>query len=202
MKPSVTSDTSFIAETLEYVSRMKLFSRQDWQVYTAWVGLMIGLLVAVAGFIGFGWAKGVQFPEYVWSVPVGTFIFVSAIAFDTIGHRTVYKEVLARGEALVHHITIFAGVTSVLALCLAYNHPEAMRIPALVLIILSVFYSVIDEALHWHRYLTSNSDRVEMWSHFFIFLGHLMMILAWWHWFDQGYPGVTETLAALESGGL
>jgi hypothetical protein len=194
--PSVPS-TSLAREVVAYASQVRSFGRQDWLVYAAWVGMMLGLLVSVAGFVLGGWRAGVRFPGYVWSIPIGTAIFVGAIAFDTIGHRTAYKEVLKEGEALVHQITIFAGVTSVLALCLAYDHREVMRFPALSLIALSIFYSVVDEALHWRRYLTSRSDRVEMWSHFFIFLGHTMMILSWWHWYDQGYPGVADTLVAL-----
>lgn len=195
----MTTDTqnSFWQDTLIYVGRVKEFARVDWLAYIAWVGLMLGLLFSVTGFVLFGWANGVQFPAYVWNVPIGVFIFVVAIAFDTIGHRTVYKAELLKGEALVHHITIFAGITSVLALCLAYHYPEFWRLPALVLVALAIFYSMIDEALHWRRYLIRQSDRVEMWSHFFIFLGHILMSLAWWHWFEQGYPGVKETLSFL-----
>ena len=45
--------------------------------------------------------------------------------------------------------------------------------------------------------MTKNSDRVEMWSHFFIFVGHLIMVVAWSQWFLDGYPGVAETVATL-----
>jgi hypothetical protein len=190
--------TSFIQETIVYVSRVQSFKAIDWASYIAWVGLMCGLLFATAGFVMVGHFNGVDFPAYVWNVPVGTFIFVGAIAFDTIGHRTIYKKELQKGEALVHHITIFAGITSCLLLCLAYSYPGALEIPALVMIALSIFYSVIDEALHWRRYLNGFSDRVEMWSHYFIFVGHLLMILSWWQWFKNGYPGVSETLAQLQ----
>lgn len=189
--------SSFAADTVTYVSRIRLFSREDWLVYIAWIGLMSGLLFSTAGFVLFGHYNGVQWPGYVWNVPIGCFIFVGAIAFDTIGHRTAYKEVLKKGESLVHGITIAAGITSVVSLCLAYENPSFFRFPSLALIALSFLYSIVDEALHWHRYLTMNSDRVEMWSHFFILLGHTIMILSWWHWYDQGYPGVAETLAAL-----
>lgn len=191
------NDTNFIQETIIYASRVKNFNRWDWLTYVAWVGLMSGLLIATGGFVLLGHSKGVHFPAYVWNVPIGTFIFVGAIAFDTIGHRTIYKEELKKGEALVHHITIFAGISSCLLLCLAYNYPEALMIPSFVMVVLSIFYSVVDEALHWRRYLNGFSDRVEMWSHFFIFVGHLLMILSWCHWFMQGYPGVAETLQFL-----
>lgn len=189
-----SNSESFFADAIIYAKRVKTFQREDCIVYILWIGLMMGLLGSVSGFIGTGWYHQVSYPDYVWNIPVGTFIFVAAIAFDTIGHRTIYKEALQRGEALVHHITIFAGIASVLLLCLGYEHAGIVRIPALVLIVLSFVYSLIDEALHWHRYFHQKSDRVEMWSHFFILLGHLIMIVSWWQWFSEGYPGVAETL--------
>lgn len=193
---SSATQSSFLRDTVVYAARVRLFSPVDWLVYAAWVGMMYGLFAAVLGFLLLGHFAGVQYPAFVWNVPVGVFIFSTAIAFDTIGHRTVYKEYLQKAEALVHHITIFAGITSVLLLCLAYSFPDFLRIPALVFTALSVFYSVVDEALHWHRYMTKNSDRVEMWSHFFIFVGHLIMVVAWWQWYATGYAGVKETLDA------
>lgn len=191
------TNNSFWRDTLIYVGRVSHFDRPDWIAYIAWVGLMCGLLFSVTAFVLIGWFNGVTYPPYVWNLPIGILIFVVAIAFDTIGHRTVYKLELLKGEALVHHITIFAGITSILALCLAYHNPVFWRYPAGVLIALAIFYSMIDEALHWRRYLIKQSDRVEMWSHFFIFLGHILMSVAWWHWFDEGYPGVAQTLAVL-----
>lgn len=190
-------EKTFFQETVIYAKRMNQFDHTDWIVYIIWIGLMLGLLGSVSYFLGVGAIHGVNYPIYVWNIPLGIFIFASAIAFDTIGHRTVYKEYLAKVEALVHHVTIFAGITSTVMLCLAYHWPVFMRIPTLVMIILSVFYSVVDEALHWHRYFNDRSDRVEMVSHFFIFLGHMIMIFAWWQWYSEGYPGVLETVAHL-----
>ncbi len=189
--------TNFIQDIFIYVGRVRLFKFDDWMSYIAWVGLMFGLLFSTTYFVLFGYFHGAQFPDYVWSVPIGVFIFVVAIAFDTIGHRTVYKEELLKGEALVHHITIFAGITSIVVLVIGYTYPQFCRYPAMTLIALAIFYSTIDEALHWRRYLQKYSDRVEMWSHFFIFLGHIIMSLAWWRWYDDGYPGVQATLLAM-----
>ena len=186
---------NFLEEVVIYASRVKTFNARDWLVYILWVGMMYGLFVAVSVFIGVGVLHQVNYPAYVFNIPLGIFIFSTAIAFDTIGHRTIYKEFLQKAEALVHHITIFAGITSVLTLCMAYYYPVFLRIPALILIFLSIVYSLIDEALHWYRYLSKSSDRVEMWSHFFILLGHMIMIISWWQWFSEGYPGVKETLA-------
>jgi hypothetical protein len=194
--------TAFIRETIAYSLQIKQFTKNDWIVYTLWVGLMFGLLFSVSGFLLFGHFSGVTYPSYVWNIPIGTFVFVMAISFDTIGHRTTYKDELLKGEALVHHVTIFAGITSTLLLCLAYTYPEFMRIPALVMIAMSVVYSLIDEVFHWRRYIQLKSDRVEMWAHFFIFVGHFIFVGAWWYWFTQGYAGVAETLVAMENAGL
>ncbi len=196
MTATAVQKNSFLKDVRIYAGRVKLFSKVDWIVYILWVGLIFGLFFAVSGFLWIGWQAGVEYPSYVWNIPLGTFIFASSISFDTIGHRTIYKEFLQKAEALVHHITIFAGITSVLVLCLAYTYPIFLRVPAIVLIFLSILYSIIDEALHWYRYLAKFSDRVEMWSHFGILLGHMIMIVAWWQWYDQGYPGVAATVIA------
>jgi hypothetical protein len=189
---------SFWGDFCTYVGRIKLFSTEDWIVYVVWNGLMVGLFAMVASFLFIGSQHGIVYPTMVWNIPLGIACFVLAIAIDTIGHRTIYKEALAQGEALIHHMTIFSGIASVVLLCLGYAHPAAMRVPALVFIFLSVVYSFFDEALHWHRYLTKKSDRIEMWSHFFILVGHLTMIISWWIWFNDGYPGVEGTLLWLK----
>lgn len=177
-----------------YVGRIREFQRIDWIVYLGWVGMMMGLVLSTGGFLLAGRAKGVTWPAEAWLVPAGALVFTIAIAIDTIGHRTIYKEVLRGGEQLVHHVTIACGVSSVVLLVLAYEHPF-FAIPALVLTILSFIYSLIDEAFHWRRYTSHKSDPVEMWSHVGIFIGHGTMMAAWWRCYQLGYPGVHDTLA-------
>jgi hypothetical protein len=188
--------TSFPSEVAVYVGRIREFTTRDWWVYVAWVGMMMGLVASTGGFLAVGHAHGVSFPHQAWLVPIGALVFSVAISIDTIGHRTIYKEVLKGGEQLVHHVTIFCGVTSVVLLCLAYRHPIA-AIPAMVFTAMSFVYSLIDEAFHWRRYVQQHADRVEMWSHVFIFIGHGVMMLGWWSWYMLGYPGVAETLPHL-----
>lgn len=183
-------------EFLRYVGRITEFTRVDWLVYLAWVGLMLGLVASTAGFLVLGHVHGVTWPGEAWLVPVGAGIFTIAIAIDTIGHRTIYKEALRGGEQLVHHITILNGIGSVVLLVLAYSTPS-LAIPAMVLTVMSFVYSLIDEAFHWRRYIHSKADVVEMWSHVGIFIGHGIMMLGWWRCYQLGYPGVRETLAAL-----
>ena len=178
-----------------YVGRIREFDRTDWQVYLAWIGMMLGLVASTAGFLAFGHAHGVRWPAEAWLVPIGAGIFSIAIAIDTIGHRTIYKEVLRGGEQLVHHITIVNGVASCVLLILAYEYRVAV-IPAMVTTGLSFLFSLIDEAFHWRRYTSSKADPVEMWSHVGIFLGHGIMMVGWWWFWALGYPGVAQTLAA------
>lgn len=179
-----------------YVGRIGEFTRTDWLVYIAWIGTMLGLVLSTGGFVLFGHLHGAGFPAEAWLVPGGAAVFSIAIAIDTIGHRTIYKQALAGGEALVHHITIFCGVASCMLLIVAYAH-RAAAIPAMVFTALSFIYSLIDEAFHWRRYVRSKADVVEMWSHVFIFVGHGIMMTGWWWCYALGYPGVRETLAAM-----
>jgi hypothetical protein len=176
---------------------MRQFDARDWLVYVAWIGLMLGLVVATAGFLWLGHRGGVTFPAEDWLVPIGAALFSLSIAIDTIGHRTIYKQALAGGEALVHHITIGCGIGSVVLLVLAYESRMAV-VPALVLTVLSFVYSLVDEVFHWRRYLADQADRVEMWSHVGILTGHLIMMVAWWSFYAQGYPGVVATLEAIQ----
>ena len=181
---------------IQYVGRVRDFDRNDWIVYLAWVGMMLGLVASTGGFLLLGRAHGVTWPPEAWLVPIGGLVFALAIAVDTIGHRTIYKQALKGGEALVHHITIFNGIGCVVLLCAAYQRPIC-AIPALVLTILSFVYSLVDEGFHWRRYVHGKSDVVEMWSHVGILVGHGIMMLGWWSCYQQGYPGVREALAAL-----
>lgn len=188
--------TSFTTELSVYVGRARSFSARDWLAYVAWIGTIFGLFASTAGFLLYGHAHGVRFPDEAWLIPIGALMFTVAIAIDTIGHRTIYRAALAGGEALVHHITIALGVASVIALVLAYDHP-VFAIPAAVCTVLSFIYSMVDEVFHWRRYLSQRADRVEMWSHVLILLGHGIMMAAWWSFYLKGYPGVAETMAAL-----
>lgn len=188
---------SFPSEVAAYVGRIRQFERADWGVYLSWVWLMLGLVASTGGFLLFGRAHGVRFPAEAWMVPIGATIFFASIAIDTIGHRTIYKQEIDKAEGMVHSITIFCGIGSCVLLTGAYHARAALWIPAMVLTGLSFFYSVVDEFFHWRRYVSAQADRVEMWSHVGILVGHSIMMLGWWSWFFAGYPGAQETVLAL-----
>ena len=183
-----------------YVGRMREFRRDDWAVYTAWVGMMVGLCAVAAGFVAVGRRVSAPVPAVAELVPIGAGIFTLAIAVDTIGHRTIYKEALRGAEALVHRVIIGLGIGSCVLLCAACRGGAACAVPAAVLTILSFLYSLVDEAMHWRRYLRGQSDAVEMWSHVFILIGHGMMMAGWWLWYARGYAGVAETWRARAGG--
>jgi hypothetical protein len=191
------SPGSALGAVVVYVGRIREFRGVDWAVYLAWVGLMLGLCGATGGFVWLGHRAGAPLPPEASLVPFGAAIFTLAIALDTIGHRTIYREALRGGEALVHHIIIVAGIGSCVLLCAAFRGGATYSVPALVLTSLSFVYSLIDEVMHWRRYLASKSDVVEMWSHVFILIGHGTMMAGWWLWCARGYRGVEETLGAL-----
>jgi hypothetical protein len=182
---------------LVYGGRGTVFWRPDWLGYVAWVGLMLGLVFATGGFVAVGHFHGVALPAEAYWVPLGAAVFTLSIAIDTVGHRTIYKAEIQRAEGLVHGITIFCGIGSCLLLCLAYQARAGLWIPAMVLTLLSFLYSLIDEAFHWRRYVSQQSDPVEMWSHVGIFVGHSVMMVACWAWFFHGYAGVAQTLVFL-----
>jgi hypothetical protein len=87
---------SFLSEAAVYAGRIREFKREDWIVYLIWVGLMLGLVFSTGGFLVFGHLHGVSYPTEAWLVPIGASIFTLSIAFDTIGHRTIYKEAIVK----------------------------------------------------------------------------------------------------------
>lgn len=189
-----------MTELRRYLGRIRQFERVDWAVYIGWVGTVAGFAVASSAFLWVGHRARAPLPSEAFLVPLGATVLMLAIAVDTIGHRTVYKQVLRGGEALVHHVIIALSLGSSVLLCAAYSRSRLYGLPALVLTALSFVYSLADEVMHWRRYLTQRSDVVEMWSHVFILVGHGTLMAAWCLWYAGGYRGVPETLAWLAAG--
>lgn len=187
------------ADFVAYVRNIRDFNYTDWLLYLGWIGSLVFLFVGTTAFIVSGHLNGIAWPGYVWFIPTGVGMFMSALAIDDIGHRTLYKHEVAKGEAYVHRMIAATAIPSVMAMCLGFDHPETFRMPALSLIGLSLFFSAIDEFLHWQRYLRMGIDRVEVWSHFVAITGHVLMISCWWQWYTAGYPGVAEYLQLLSA---
>ena len=55
----MTTTTTFWEDTVAYAAEIKNFTRKDWLVYFAWVGLMLGLFSSTAGFVLIGHVNGV-----------------------------------------------------------------------------------------------------------------------------------------------
>jgi len=107
-------------EVSTYVRNIRRFERGDWLRYLAWICTIFCLLAGTSAFVLFGHANGVDWPGYVWFVPIGTAMFCGALAVDDIGHRTLYKDDLRKGEGSIHQMIVATAVPSVMALCLCY----------------------------------------------------------------------------------
>jgi hypothetical protein len=161
---------------------------------------MAAQTIISALFLIVGTRAGAPFPSEAYLVPVGAGVFTIGIAVDVIGHLTVYKEVLRGGEGLLHKvISLLTGLSCVL-LVAAYPHRSALAAVALVATVLVFVYSLLDEVMHWRRYVEGRSDVVEMFSHVVILAGHGAMMFGWWRWYYLGYAGVSDTLRVLGFG--
>src|SRR5436189_3123543 len=101
----------FARETRSYLANIRNFEGDDWLRYGAWIGTISSLFFATTAFVLLGHFNGVQWPGYVWNIPIGTGLFVFALAVDDIGHRTLYKHDLKTGEGYVHQMIIVTAVT-------------------------------------------------------------------------------------------
>ncbi|MCY3413116.1 MAG: hypothetical protein INQ03_15870 [Candidatus Heimdallarchaeota archaeon] len=185
------------ATFMDYINATNQFTKVDWIKYIGWVGMMLGLGIATLVFLLIGQANGANYPSYVWLIPIGTFGFTFAISLDNIGHTILYADRISHTELTIHKFTTTNGVLSTIFLILGYAYHDFFFIPILITIALSIFYSFIDEAIHWIRFSQGGSGIIEVTMHFLIMLFHPMMIFAWLYWYIKDYPGVAETLAAL-----
>lgn len=182
---------------IEYLKALKQFTRLDWIKYILWVGMMLGLAAATFTFLWIGHINGANFPSYVWLIPICTMGFTLVISLDNIAHTVIYRDWISQSELTIHKFTTSAGIGSNLALVLGYKYHDFFYVPILILIALSIVYSLIDEAIHWIRYSQGGSGLVEVTCHFFILVFHPIMVFAWLKWYLDGYSGVAETLAAM-----
>jgi hypothetical protein len=162
----------FLDELASYFGRFRLFTRRDWAVYIAWVGLISGLALASAAFLAIGRHAGAVFPAHAYFIPIGAAIFALAIAVDTIGHRTVYKNTCAAGRAW--STTSSSSAASPVACFCARPIPHRAPAASGARSHHAVFHLQLRRRGHALAALPdrAKSDVVEMWSHVFILIGH------------------------------
>ena len=153
------------------VGRSDSYQRVDWIVYTAWVGSCWGF-ASHRRVVWVGRRAAARCRPRLPGFRSAAAIFTLAIALDTIDHRTIYKEAMRGGEALVHPPHHRGGNLSTVMRWRRVLRGATYAIPALVLTTLSFIYSLVDGGHALARYLTHKSDVVEMWSHVFIMMGH------------------------------
>lgn len=190
--------TSAAAATFRaYFGRIREFQRAEWISYCSWVGGVALQAIASALFLIIGRRAGARFPAEAYLVPVGAGLFTVGVGVDIIGHLTIYKEALRGGEGLLHRVISLLTALSCALLIVAYPQRRVFAAAALIATAMVFIYSLLDEMMHWRRYMCGNSDVIEMSSHVVILTGHGMMMYGWWRWYDLGYVGVGETLRSL-----
>lgn len=180
---------------IEYLKYTRFFTKLDWIKYILWVGMMASLAVATLTFLTVGALNGASFPAYVWWIPISVIGFTIVISLDNIAHTVIYKDWISQSELTIHKFTTASGIGATVTLILGYHYPKIFFIPILVLIGLSIVYSLIDEGIHWIRYARGGSGIVEVTCHFFILVFHSIMSFVWLQWYLEGYAGVEATLA-------
>jgi hypothetical protein len=78
VRSPVASNAGLIDELKTYFSRFKLFTRRDWLVYVAWVGLIASLGVVSSAFLLIGRKVGAPVPVDAFFIPIGAGIFALA----------------------------------------------------------------------------------------------------------------------------
>jgi hypothetical protein len=129
--------------------------RDDWIVYLAWVGLMLGLCLTTGGFVWVGHRTHAPLPAEAYLVPLGA--SSSRWRSRSTPSDTAPSTRKPCGAARRWSITSssWLGIASCVLLCAAYSGGATYAVPALVLTVLSFLYSLVDEVMHWRRYLAA-----------------------------------------------
>ena len=135
--------------------------------------------------------KHIPIPQEVYSIPVGFGIFFFAYIWDSMAHRSVYKEKIDSMELKVHTFMVYyAGFCLFASFILAYWFPGLMLSFIIGFMFLKTMYSVYDEiGYHWPRFKAGRSDMIEMTAHWAQFLGNIVydvgfMYLIYWNKYE------------------
>lgn len=135
--------------------------------------------------------KNIAIPQEVYSIPIGFGLFFFAYIWDSIAHRSIYKNKIDRKELIVHNFMIFySGFPLFASFILAYWLPGLMLPFIIGFLFLKTMYSLYDEyACHWVRFNEGRSDMVEMSAHWLQFLGNILydigfLYLIYWNKYE------------------
>jgi len=139
----------------------------DWVDFGASIGSVWGAFLTTLFFTIWAVVRHVPIPPEVYSIPIGFGLFAIAWIFDSIAHRSVYKNQIDRDELVIHNFMVYgSGFPLFISFILAYWWPGFMLPFILAFLFLKTMYSLHDEfGFHWPRFRSGRSDFVEMTAH-------------------------------------
>ncbi len=135
--------------------------------------------------------KNIPVPQEILAIPIGFGLFFLAYIWDSLAHRSVYKNKIDRTELVIHTFMIYySGFPLFTSFVLAYWLPALMLPFIIAFLFMKTMYSLIDEArFHWPRFENGRSDMVELTAHCFQFLGNILydigfLYLIYWNKYE------------------
>lgn len=155
------------------------------------VGSVFGAFLLTLTFTIAATIKHIPIPQEVYAVPIGFGIFFFAWIFDSIAHRSVYKNKIDNFELKIHNMMVYAsGFPLFISFVLAYWLPGLMLPFIIGFLFNKTLFSIIDEAMaHWPRFRTGRSDMIEMYAHAGQFFGNVLfdvgfLYLIYWNHYE------------------
>lgn len=164
------------------------------------VGSVWGVTLATIFLAIVALVKKIPIPQIAYAIPISFLIFGISWIFDGIAHRSVYKNVIDRGEFVIHNfMTFFSGFPLFICFIVAYWLPWLMLPFIFGFAFNKTMYSVYDEMrYHQIRFQEGRSDMLEMVAHSFQFLSNCAFDFAWIYWiYKLHYAGIKELFSTI-----
>lgn len=155
-------------------------------VGSVWIAFFITLGFTIAAKY-----KHIHIPQEALSIPIGFGIFALGYIWDSIAHRSIYKNQIDNNELIIHNFMIFySGFPLFFAFIIAYWLPGLMFPFIIAFLFVKTMYSLIDEIKHhWGRFEAGRSDKIELSAHWAQFVGNILydigfLYLIYWNHYE------------------
>lgn len=179
---------------------MSGWGKKDYIDFCLSVGVAFFATTASIFLLVFSKLKSIDLPDIVYSIPIGFLLFSVAWIFDSIAHRTIYRNKIDSYELKLHNFMVYgSGIPLVVCFIFAYFNKECLLPFIVTFLFLKTMYSIYDEfGFHWPRFKEGRSDIVEVTAHYFQFLGNILFDVAWFYWiYFQNYRGADKLILSL-----
>lgn len=139
----------------------------DYIDFAVSLGSVFGAFFSTLFFTIWTTLRHIPIPQEVYSIPIGFGLFSFAWIFDSIAHRSIYKNKIDRDEFIIHQFMVYgSGFPLFVSFVLAYWWPGLMMPFIGCFLFLKTMYSLYDEfGFHWPRFRSGRSDIIEMTAH-------------------------------------